>query len=114
MRPLAKSGLDLAVEGLDLGLGAGGANPVCGRLYPDGSWSLAFRAAFAVRRPSIPARFSVKSLGPKPLVVREPRPCRVVRSGPKTAPGGRVREPDRFALIPGSLRFSAPPCPSAR
>ena len=63
VRPLAKSGLDLAIEGLDLGLGAGGANPVCGRLYPDGPWSSAFRAAFAVRRPSILARVSVNAAG---------------------------------------------------
>ena len=82
-----------------------------GRLHSGDSWLPAFRGA-GPRRPEVPARFprvrpteAVRSL--------EPGPCLVAWTGPKTALGALIREPDRFALSPGSPRFSAPPCPSA-
>jgi len=52
LRPLAKSGLDLAIEGLDLGLGAGGANPsaVGCILTAPGLWRSARPSPCAVHR----------------------------------------------------------------
>ena len=110
-RPLAKSGLDLAFEVLDPGLGISGANPDDGQLYP-----------LALLVSGVPQVWPAPSFDPDP-VLRErvrPRPSSFGSLDPafrcvwsEDHPKRRVREPGRFALSPGSPRFSAPPCPSA-
>jgi hypothetical protein len=111
-RPLAKSGLDLAIEVQDPGFGISEANPGDGRLYPVALLVSGVPRSRASRRPSIPIRFPPGFLRPEPL--KSPLGLDPVSRPLRSKPPVRsIREPGRSALIPGSPRFSAPPCPSA-
>lgn len=66
-RPLAKSGLDLAIEVQDPGVSISEANLDDGRLYPVALLVSGVPRGRAPRRPSIPIRFPRGFLRPKPL-----------------------------------------------
>ena len=69
-RPLAKSGLDLAIEVRTLASASAGRTPMTVGCILSRSWSPAFRKVEALRRPSIPIRFLWGVLRPKPSNAR--------------------------------------------
>ncbi len=113
-RPLAKSGLDLAIEVQDPGLGVSGANPVDGRLYP-----------VALRSVGVPRGWPASSFDPDP-VLRGPAgrgrrspgawilpPVRSIRRPPEASGqrAGPVRLEPRFPAfqrLPGFPRRRVP------
>ena len=125
-RPLAKSGLDLAIEVQNPGLSISEANPGDGRLYPVALLVSGVPRGRAPRRPSIPIRFPGGLPGPKPSkspLGLDPAPRSLRSENPPVASGqraGPVRfeprvSPDfRAAVSLGLLTFAPNPLDGKR
>ena len=125
-RPLAKSGLDLAIEVQNPGLSISEANPGDGRLYPVALLASGVPRGRAPRRPLILIRFPRDLPGPKPSkspLGLDPAPRSLRSENPPVASGqraGPVRfeprvSPDfRAAVSLGLLTFAPNPLDGKR
>ena len=96
-RPLAKSGLDLAIEVQNPGFASARRTPAMVSCILSRSWSPAFHEVEPLRRPSIPIRF--------PLGFRRPKPLKSPLGLDPVSRPLRSKPPGAFDQRAGPVRF---------